>query len=237
MNEQAADSRAARAKALAELASEIEACRACPLGTSRTKSVPGEGSPTAEIVLVGEGPGATEDTEGRPFVGAAGRLLAGLLALIGLRRDDVYILNVVKCHPPANRDPEPSEIAACARFLRRQMEILDPLIVAPLGRHALHVFEPTAKISAAHGTIVHPAIGAPMPADATLLPLYHPAAALHNGSLRPTLERDVAALARALEPARARRAASRGAGGAATLSAVPEALEQHQLRLFEGDNL
>jgi DNA polymerase len=227
---------AARGAALEALAVEIEACRACPLGSSRTRSVPGEGSPTAEIVFVGEGPGATEDVEGRPFVGAAGRLLGGLLALIGLRRDDVYILNVVKCHPPANRDPEPEEVAACAPFLRRQMEILDPLIVAPLGRHALHSFAPAAKISAAHGSVVSPAAGAPIPTDATLLPLYHPAAALHNGSLRPTLERDVAALARALDPARARRAAARGAGGAATLSQMQESPEQHQLRLFEGEN-
>lgn len=226
----------ARSAALQELAAEIEACRACPLGASRARSVPGEGSPVAEIVLVGEGPGATEDAEGRPFVGAAGRLLGGLLALIGLRRDDVFILNVVKCHPPANRDPEPSEIASCAPFLRRQMEILDPLIVAPLGRHALHVFAPNAKISTAHGSVVRPATGAPMPADATLLPLYHPAAALHNGSLRPTLERDVAALARALEPARARRLAARGEGGAATLSAVPPLPAQRQLRLFEGED-
>lgn len=224
-----------RTAALAALAAEIEACRACPLGTSRTRSVPGEGSPMAEIVLVGEGPGATEDAEGRPFVGAAGRLLGGLLALIGLRREDVFILNVVKCHPPANRDPEPAEIAACAPFLRRQMEILDPLIVAPLGRHALHAFDPTAKISTAHGAIRQAPLGAPLPADATLLPLYHPAAALHNGSLRPTLERDVAALARALEPARARRAVSRGVDGTATLTAMQESAEQHQLRLFEGE--
>lgn len=225
----------ARSEALNALATEIEACRACPLGDTRTRSVPGEGSSTAEIVFVGEGPGATEDAEGRPFVGAAGRLLGGLLALIGLRRDDVFILNVVKCHPPANRDPDPTEIAACAPFLRRQLEILDPLIVAPLGRHALHVFDPAAKISAAHGTVVAGAPGAPIPADATLLPLYHPAAALHNGSLRPTLERDVAALARALEPARARRATARGEGGTATLSPTQAHSEQRQLRLFEGD--
>lgn len=227
---------AARSAALEHLAREIEACRACPLGASRNRSVPGEGSPTAEIVFVGEGPGATEDAEGRPFVGAAGRLLGGLLALIGLRRDDVYIVNVVKCHPPGNRDPEPAEVAACTPFLRRQMEILDPLVVAPLGRHALHVFEPSAKISAVHGSSLPPAESAPMPPDATLLPLYHPAAALHNGSLRPTLERDVAALARALDPARKHRAAVRGAGGAVTLSAAPQAPEQRQLRLFEGES-
>ena len=164
---------AARQASLDALAADIEACRACPLGSRRSRSVPGEGSPTAEIVLVGEGPGSTEDIEGRPFVGAAGRLLGGLLALIGLQRSDVFILNVVKCHPPANRDPEPEEIAACAPFLRRQMEILDPLIVVPLGRHALRSFAPDAKISTAHGSITAPAAGAPLPEDATLLPLYH----------------------------------------------------------------
>ena len=94
---------AARQASLDALAADIEACRACPLGSRRSRSVPGEGSPTAEIVLVGEGPGSTEDIEGRPFVGAAGRLLGGLLALIGLQRSDVFILNVVKCHPPANQ--------------------------------------------------------------------------------------------------------------------------------------
>ena len=226
---------AARRVALDALAGEIETCRACPLGTRRTRSVPGEGSPTAEIVFVGEGPGATEDVEGRPFVGAAGRLLGGLLALIGLQRGDVFITNVVKCHPPANRDPEPDEIAACAPFLRRQMEILDPLIVVPLGRHALRAFAPTAKISAAHGSVTAASPGAPLPEDSTLLPLYHPAAALHNGSLRPTLERDVAALARALDPARTRRATLRGEGGAATLSQIQEPPEQRQLQLFEGE--
>ena len=227
---------ATRGAALQALAVEVESCRACPLGSRRTRSVPGEGSPTAEIVLVGEDPGATEDVEGRPFVGAAGRLLGGLLALIGLRREDVYILNVVKCHPPANRDPDPEEISACAPFLRRQMAILDPLVVAPLGRHALRTFAPDAKISAAHGSVVAPAPDAPIPSDATLLPLYHPAAALHNGALRPTLERDVAALARALEPARARRATARGSGGAATLSEMQKTVGPRQLRLFEGEN-
>lgn len=222
-----------RAAALAALAREIEACRACPLGATRTKSVPGEGSANAELLFVGEAPGASEDEAGRPFVGAAGKLLDMLLGLAGSAREEVFVLNVVKCRPPDNRDPHPEEIAACAPFLQRQLSLLSPVMVAPLGRHALRSFAPTAKISAAHGRPF--ADGENLPLGATLFPLYHPAAALHNGALRPTLERDMGALFRALPAARAGWAAARGGAEEATLLTHKRSAEQGQLRLFESE--
>ena len=223
-----------RAAALAALAVEIEACRACPLGSHRTQSVPGEGSPNAELLLVGEAPGAHEDAAGRPFVGAAGKLLDLLLNLIGLQRPQVYILNVVKCRPPENRDPGPTEIAACSGFLERQLALLQPVIIAPLGRHALRAFAPEAKISEAHGA---PFQGETRqtPVGTTLFPLYHPAAALHNGALRPTLERDMGALSRALPAARSAWRVARGGAGEASLSEIEAAAERDQLRLFESE--
>jgi uracil-DNA glycosylase family 4 len=223
-----------RAAALAALAKRIESCRACPLGSSRMRSVPGEGSVQAELLFVGEAPGANEDPVGRPFVGSAGKLLDMLLAMTGHAREDVYVLNVVKCRPPGNRDPEPEEVHACAPFLAQQLALLSPVIVAPLGRHALRAFAPGAKISAVHGS---PLIGAEgLPPGATLFPLYHPAAALHNGALRPTLEQDMGALVRELPAARARWASARGVARAATLLHEEPAAERAQLRLFESEN-
>ncbi len=118
-----------RAAALEAIAEEVRACTRCRLHEGRTRAVPGEGSPDTEVVFVGEGPGFNEDRQGRPFVGRAGSLLTQLLASIGWRREDVFITNVVKCRPPENRDPEPDEIAACAPFLARQLEVLDPALV------------------------------------------------------------------------------------------------------------
>lgn len=222
-----------RATELATIAEEIEACRACPLGSSRTRSVPGEGSASAELLFVGEAPGASEDAVGRPFVGAAGRLLDLLLGLTGRTREDVFVLNVVKCRPPENRDPAPEEIAACAPFLERQLALLSPVMVAPLGRHALRAFAPDAKISAAHGNPLEGAVGLPL--GATLFPLYHPAAALHNGALRPTLEKDMGALVRELPAARVRWASARGDAREARLLQQEPTAERAQLRLFESE--
>lgn len=222
-----------RAAALANLAHEIESCRACPLGSSRAHSVPGEGNANAELLFVGEAPGASEDAVGRPFVGSAGRLLDLLLGLTGHAREDVFVLNVIKCRPPENRDPAPEEIAACASFLERQLALLSPVIVAPLGRHALRAFAPDAKISAVHGNPLLGGVGLPL--GATLFPLYHPAAALHNGALRPTLERDMGSLVRELPAARARWASARGEAGEARLLRKEPSAEQAQLRLFEGE--
>jgi DNA polymerase len=156
------------------------------------------------------------------------------LNLIGLQRPQVYVLNVVKCRPPENRDPEPTEIAACAGFLERQLALLQPVIIAPLGRHALRAFAPEAKISETHGA---PFQGETRqtPAGTTLFPLYHPAAALHNGALRPTLERDMGALARALPAARSTWRVARGGAGEASLSEIEAAAERDQLRLFESE--
>ena len=120
---------AERRTALEEIAAEVRVCTKCRLHQTRTRAVPGEGDPDTEVIFVGEGPGFNEDREGRPFVGRAGGLLVKLLAAIGWRREDVFITNVVKCRPPDNRDPQPDEIAACAPYLRRQLEVLDPAVV------------------------------------------------------------------------------------------------------------
>ena len=168
-----------RRAALDQIAGEVRTCTGCRLHEGRTRAVPGEGDPDTEVVFVGEGPGFNEDREGRPFVGRAGGLLVRLLESIGWRRDDVFITNVVKCRPPDNRDPQPDEIAACAPFLRRQLAVLDPAVVATLGRYSMAAFVPGARIGAVHGTTspADPATGA---RDALVLALYHPAAALRT---------------------------------------------------------
>jgi DNA polymerase len=172
--------------------------------------VPGEGHPDTEVMFVGEGPGQHEDQQGRPFVGAAGGLLEEILASVGWRREEVFITNVVKCRPPGNRDPEPDEVAACAPYLRRQLEVLDPALVVTLGRHSLQTFMPGARISQVHGTErpVDPATGA---LAARAFAMYHPAAALRQLSLRDTLQRDMAAIPEALLRARAARSDPRPA--------------------------
>jgi DNA polymerase len=167
----------------------FEPCETC------TNFVPGEGDPRAEIVIVGEAPGATEDAEGRPFVGRAGRLLDEVLAAAGVRREDVFITNVVKARPPGNRDPRAEEVVHHWPWLERQIAVIGPRLLVPLGRHALARFAPTARISEVHGQRLD---GAP-----ALFPLYHPAAALRSTKLRDTLFADARALARCLEHGRA----------------------------------
>ncbi len=155
--------------------------------------VPGFGNPQAAIVFVGEAPGQKEDEQGRPFVGPAGKLLDELLASIGLKREDVYITNVVKFRPPDNRDPTPEEKAACLPFLQMELAIIRPTVVVPLGRHALTQFFTKMSITEAHGkpqTLAPPDGTAPL----TVFPLYHPAAALHNPNLKQTLFEDMKAL-------------------------------------------
>ena len=159
-----------------------------------TNLVPGEGSPTADVVLVGEAPGASEDRSGRPFVGRAGKLLDELLAEAGVGREDVFITNVVKARPPGNRDPRADEVAHHWPWLERQLAIIEPELLVPLGRHALARFAPDAKISEVHGT----ALPAPEPGAPALFPLYHPAAALHRQALRETLFEDARRLGAAL---------------------------------------
>jgi len=194
-----------RKQALEAIAAEVAVCTRCPLHIERIKAVPGEGHPETEVVFVGEGPGFNEDREGRPFVGAAGGLLNELLKAIGWRREEVFITNVVKCRPPGNRDPDPAEISACAPYLQRQLQVLDPSVVVTLGRHSLGTFMPGTRISAVHGTTgaVDPQTGA---GNATTYAMYHPAAALRQGSLKETMVVDMAGLPEVLIAARERRA-------------------------------
>ena len=179
---------------LTELHEEVANCQDCVLAQGRKNSVPGEGPENAEIVFIGEGPGFHEDQQGRPFVGAAGNLLEELLESIGLRREDVYICNVIKCRAPGNRDPLPEEIEACKKFLDRQVEIISPRMIVTLGRFSMERYFPGAKISQIHGQprkiggIIH-------------YPMYHPAAALHQPSLRPTILEDMKRIPELLERA------------------------------------
>ena len=197
-----------RRVALEAIAAEVRTCTNCRLHETRTRAVPGEGDPETEVVFVGEGPGFNEDRQGRPFVGRAGDLLVKLLASIGWRREDVFITNVVKCRPPDNRDPQPDEIAACAPFLRRQLDVLDPAVVVTLGRYSMATFMPGARISQVHGTVrpVDPATGA---ASALVFAMYHPAAALRTPAIERDSYADIAGVPTALLDSRARREARR----------------------------
>lgn len=153
----------------------VSKCRKCPLSDTRTNTVPGEGSPTAEIMFVGEGPGRDEDLSGRPFVGRAGKFLDELIDSVPMRREDVYITNVVKCRPPGNRDPEGVEVEECSGYLRQQIAVIDPLVIVPLGRHALGWFNPSLRITASNGKIFRHE-------GRVLMPLLHPSAGLRNPS-------------------------------------------------------
>ena len=185
-------SRMDAASALDAIADEVRTHRDCGFDVCAvcTNFVPGEGSPGAEVVIVGEAPGATEDAEGRPFVGRAGRLLDEVLVEAGLSRPDVWITNVVKARPPKNRDPKAPEIAHWMPFLVRELELIQPQLIVPLGRHALKHFAPEAKIGEVHGKLV----------DGRLFPLYHPAAAMYNQTLKATLFEDARALGALLDP-------------------------------------
>ena len=211
---------AERRAALEAVAAEVRVCSRCRLARTRTNAVPGEGSPDTEVVFVGEGPGINEDRLGRPFVGRAGDLLVKFLGSIEWRRDDVFITNVVKCRPPDNRDPEPDEIAACAPYLQRQLEILDPAVIVTLGRHSMGRFMPGARISQAHGTIApaDPATGA---ADATAFAMYHPAAALRTTAIEEQSYRDIEKVPAVLLDARARRSAGAAGEAASEIAAEP----------------
>jgi DNA polymerase len=156
-----------------------------------TNLVPGEGDAQAGVMVVGEAPGAGEDRSGRPFVGPAGKLLDQLLEAAGLRREDVFITNVVKARPPGNRDPRADEVAHHLPWLEAQLDVVRPRVIVPLGRHALAHFAPELKISEAHGRVIERD-------GRTLFPMYHPAAALHAQRLRETLFDDARALAEVL---------------------------------------
>ncbi len=169
---------------LSKLYEEITLCQLCEIARYRTKTVPGEGAEDAEIMFIGEAPGWHEDQQGRPFVGPAGQYLDQLLALIGLKRQQVYIANVIKCRPMENRDPLPSEILNCRKWLERQIEVIQPKMIVTLGRYSMAMFFPGKSISKIHGT-------AQKRDDVVYYAMYHPAAALHQQSLRQAIEADM----------------------------------------------
>ncbi len=166
-----------------QLEAAVRVCTLCQLSKGRTNAVPGEGPLNADIMFIGEGPGFHEDRQGRPFVGAAGQFLEELLASIDLTREQVYIANVVKCRPPGNRDPQPEELAACAPYLDRQIELIRPKVIVTLGRFSMARFFPGASISKIHGQPKR--VG-----NVLVVPMFHPAAALHQPKWRPVVEAD-----------------------------------------------
>ncbi|HSB00735.1 MAG TPA: uracil-DNA glycosylase [Anaerolineales bacterium] len=182
---------------LEKLAKQITVCTQCELHRSRKKAVPGEGPSQAEIMFIGEGPGFHENEQGRPFVGAAGQFLDQLLEQAGVTRADVWITNVVKCRPPGNRDPLPEEIETCtSNYLQHQIEIVNPSIIVTLGRFSMGLFFKAAKITQIHGQMRK--VG-----DRYVIAMYHPAAALHQMSLKPAILADFAKLPELLKQARA----------------------------------
>jgi DNA polymerase len=182
---------------LARLAKQIVVCTECDLHRSRKKAVPGEGPPHAEIMFIGEGPGFHENEQGRPFVGAAGKFLDQLLEQAGVTRADVWITNVVKCRPPGNRDPLPNEVETCtSNYLQHQIKIVNPSIIVTLGRFSMGLFFKGAKISQIHGQMRKVS-------DRFVIAMFHPAAALHQISLKPAIMADFAKLPELLKEARA----------------------------------
>jgi uracil-DNA glycosylase len=189
-----------RLRIMDDVANLVRSCGRCELCRGRTLAVPGQGSVSTDIMFIGEAPGWNEDQQGLPFIGASGQFLNELLASIGLDRGTVFITNVVKCRPPGNRDPLPDEIAACQPYLDTQIETIDPLTIVTLGRFSMSRWFPNERISRIHG---QPKVFG----NRTVVPMYHPAAALHQGSLRATIEADFQRLPRFLAEARERRAA------------------------------
>src|SRR4051794_10888960 len=194
-----------RERDLDQIADEIRVCERCELHRTRTKSVPGEGPADARVMLIGEAPGWNEDQQGRPFVGAAGKFLEELLARAGLQRSDVFITNVVKSRPPGNRDPLLDEIAACAPYLERQIEVIDPDVIVTLGRFSMARWFPGERISRIHGQSKR--VGRRL-----IVPMYHPAAALHQQALRSTIEEDFGRLPKILAESELARQAEESAG-------------------------
>ncbi len=206
------------AQEVEQLYDEVRGCQRCTLARTRTLAVPGEGPLDAEVMLIGEAPGVNEDRQGRPFVGQAGAFLEELLGEAGLTRPEVYICNVLKCRPPGNRDPLPTEIEACSDYLSAQIRLIDPLLIVTLGRYSMSRFFPNQAISRIHGR--------PREANGRILvPMYHPAAALHQQRLRGVIIDDFRTLPDLLERARAGRA-----GGAEPAEEAPPA---QQMKLFE----
>ena len=172
---------------LKQVSQEVSGCTKCVLQYSRKLAVPGEGPANAEIMFIGEGPGFHENEQGRPFIGAAGKYLDDLLASINMKRSEVFITNVVKCRPPGNRDPLPEELATCSDYLERQVQAINPRVIVTLGRYSMAHYLPNAKISSVHGQ-------ATKVKGRLVIAMYHPAAALHQQSLKSTIEQDFSRL-------------------------------------------
>jgi len=180
---------------LSHISGEVRVCTDCELHRSRTLAVPGDGAANAEVMFIGEAPGMNEDRQGLPFVGNAGQFLDEMLESIGWDRKSVFITNVVKCRPPGNRDPLPDEILACSKYLDRQIEIIDPLMIVTLGRYSMARWFANERISKIHGKPRRDG-------KRVIVPLYHPAAALHQPSLRAVVQADFKKLPLILEEAR-----------------------------------
>ncbi|MDX2163516.1 MAG: uracil-DNA glycosylase [bacterium] len=190
-----------RTAVLEQIAAQVRSCTLCDLYKGRNKAVPGAGTFTPEILFIGEGPGFYEDKQGLPFVGRSGDFLEKMLALIGYTRDQVFITNVVKCRPPENRDPLPTEIVACKPYLDTQESTLDPLVIATLGRFSMARYFPGGKITQLHGKpkFEH---------NRAYMPLFHPAAVLRNPGLEPQMEAAFRSIPALLDKVRQMRAAS-----------------------------
>ena len=200
---------------LETLRENVAACRRCPLADGRTQTVFGVGNPHARVLFIGEAPGRNEDAQGEPFVGAAGQYLNELLGLAGLRREDVYIANILKCRPPGNRDPRPEEIQACTPYLREQTRTIDPEVLVTLGKFSTQfVLKTQVGITRLHGRTMRAG-------KFLVFPIFHPAAALYDGSKREALENDFVTLGQVLRQLDERRKReSAGAGVAAVAGAI-----------------
>jgi uracil-DNA glycosylase len=215
---------------LVELYREASECTRCPLAETRTKVVFGSGNADAELMFVGEAPGAEEDRQGLPFVGRAGALLTELLGDVGLSRDEVWICNVLKCRPPGNRDPQPIEVESCSPYLERQIQLIEPRVVATLGNFATRLLTGArTPISRVRGTPqVYTLAGRPV----FLMPLFHPAAALRTPSLVETLREDMARIPDLLREPLPEAAARESATAAAIAGTAPADPDADQLDLF-----
>jgi uracil-DNA glycosylase len=176
-----------KAQKLAEISAQTKTCRLCPLFQGTTNAVPGFGNPDTKILFIGEAPGYWEDQKGLPFVGPAGKLLDELLSSLGLKREEVFIANMIKHRPPGNRDPQPTELEACSVYLDQQIDLIDPEIIVTLGRFSMNKFLPGVFISGAHGIARFVEF---KNRKITVVPMYHPAAALRNGKVMEQLKAD-----------------------------------------------
>ena len=201
---------------LDELRSQVEGCRKCPLADGRTQTVFGVGNPEARVMIIGEAPGKNEDLQGEPFVGAAGKYLNELLAVAGLTREDVFIANVLKCRPPGNRDPRPEEIELCTPYLREQTRTIDPEFLVTLGNFSTKfILKTDIGITRLHGSVQRAG-------KFKVFPIFHPAAALYDGSKREALENDFATLGELLRASDAEKVAAAAAAAVAEAAKEPE---------------